>query len=109
MVMNKEQLDRVFSALADSTRRGMLAQLAQGEVNISHLAQQYDMSQPAISKHLKVLDRAGLIQKKKNGREYLIRVNPKPMEEAQSWIGYYAKFWQTQFNAVEDYLNMNEK
>ncbi|TDF35167.1 ArsR family transcriptional regulator [Alteromonadaceae bacterium M269] len=107
--MNKNQLDLVFSALSDSTRRGMLAQLAQGEANISQLAKQYEMSQPAISKHLRVLDKAGLIQKKKKGREFIIRVNPEPIEEAQTWIGYYARFWKQQFDAVEEYLNTHDK
>lgn len=106
--MNKNQLDLVFSALSDATRRGMLAQLALGEANISQLAEQYEMSQPAISKHLRVLDKAGLIKRKKKGREYLIRVNPEPIEEAQTWIGYYARFWKEQFDAVEDYLQLKE-
>ena len=98
------KLDTVFSALSDETRRGMLAQLAKGEANISALAERYTMSQPAISKHIKVLERAGLITKSKRGREIIVRVNPAPMKEARDWISYYAQFWEDQFDAVEAYL-----
>ena len=107
MVMNKNQLDFVFSALADQTRRGMLAQLADGEVNISTLAKRHDMSQPAISKLLRVLERAKLIQRTRQGREHLIKVDPRPIEEASSWISHYSKFWKLQFDAVEAYLQSN--
>lgn len=102
--MNKERLDLVFSALADKTRRGMLAQLAEGEANISQLAGGYDISQPAISKHIRVLEKAGLITRTKAGRETLIRVNPGAIEDAQNWIGYYARFWKAQFDAVDTHL-----
>lgn len=105
--MNKPQLDLVFGALADATRRGMLAQLAHGETNITTLATPYQISQPAISKHLRVLERAGLIEKTKHGRETIIRAKAKPAEEARDWIAYYAHFWKEQFDAVEDYLNQN--
>ena len=104
MVKQNEQLDKVFGALSDATRRGMLAQLAQGEANISALAAPYDISQPAASKHLRVLEKAGLIKRTKRGREYIIRANPKPAEQARDWIAYYTQFWNAQFDAVEDYL-----
>ena len=103
MVMNK--LNLVFSALADETRRGMLTQLADGEANVSALAARYEMSQPAISKHLKVLERAGLITKTRRGRERFVRVNTKPLRKARNWISHYAKFWEQQFDAVETYLS----
>lgn len=98
-------LNLVFSALADETRRGMLTQLADGEANVSALAARYEMSQPAISKHLKVLERAGLITKTRRGRERFVRVNTKPLREARNWISHYAQFWEQQFDAVETYLN----
>ena len=107
--MNSTQLDSVFSALSDSTRRGMLAQLAKGETNITALAEPYNISQPAISKHIRVLERAGLIEKKKQGREYLIRANPAPAEHARDWIAYYTRFWNEQFDAVDDYLKQNRE
>ena len=106
--MDDDRLDLVFSALADQTRRGMLAQLAEGEANISKLAQRYEMSQPAISKHIRVLEKAGLITRTKSGRESLIRVNPASIEEAQTWIGYYARFWKAQFDAVETHLKRSK-
>ena len=102
--MNNHDLDFVFAALSDSTRRGMLAQLARGESNVSSLAEEYEISQPAISKHLRVLERANLITREKRGRENIVRVDPRPIEDAQKWIALYSKFWRLQFDAVEDYL-----
>lgn len=102
--MNEASLNQVFSALSDPTRRGMLAQLAEGEANVRSLAQRYEMSQPAISKHLRVLESAGLITRTKRGRENIVRVDPRPIEDARTWIGYYARFWRQQFDDVEQYL-----
>lgn len=102
--MNEQNLDLVFGALSDATRRGMLAQLSQGEANITALAAPYDMSQPAISKHLRVLERAGLIERIKRGREHFIKANAGPAEQAGGWIAYYAQFWRQQFDAVDAYL-----
>ena len=95
----------VFSALSDPIRRGILERLAQGETNVSTLAAPYEVSQPAVSKHLRVLERAGLIVRTRQGREHRIRVNPVPLEEAQGWIGHYARLWKRQFDAVDAYLN----
>ncbi|MEM9616827.1 MAG: metalloregulator ArsR/SmtB family transcription factor [Pseudomonadota bacterium] len=102
--MNAISLNQVFSALSDPTRRGMLAQLAEGEANVRSLAQRYEMSQPAISKHLRVLESAGLITRTKRGRENIVRVDPRPIEEARTWIGCYARFWRQQFDDLEQYL-----
>jgi DNA-binding transcriptional ArsR family regulator len=102
--MDSQRLDKVFAALADPTRRGILAQLSRGESRVSKLAEPYGISQPAISKHLRVLERAGLIQRTRRGREHHIRVDPRPIEEAQGWIAIYAEYWQQQFNAVDEYL-----
>ena len=102
--MNEEQLTTVFSALSDSTRRGMLSQLAGGESNVRTLAEQYEISQPAISKHLRVLERAGLITRTKQGRENIVKADPKPMEDAADWIQIYAKYCRMHFDAVENYL-----
>ena len=107
--MNQTSLNKVFSALSDPTRRGMLAQLASGESNVSSLADQYEISQPAISKHLRVLEDAGLITRKKHGRQNIVRVNPKPIEEAETWIGHYARFWRQQFDDVEQYLEAKKQ
>ncbi len=82
----------------------MLEQLAAGETNVGTLGEPYDMSQPAVSKHLRVLERAGLIRRTRQGREHRIRVDPRPIEEASTWIGRYARFWKQQFDAVDAYL-----
>lgn len=102
-------LDLVFSALSDPTRRGMLERLADGETNVRTLAEPCEMSQPAVSKHLRVLERAGLIRRSKRGREHHIRVDPRPIEEAATWIGHYARLWHQQFDAVEEYLSAHIK
>ncbi len=102
--MRTEPLDLVFAALADPTRRGMLEQLADGETNVGALAEPHEMSQPAVSKHLRVLERAGLIQRTRRGREHRIRVDPRPLEAASTWIEHYARFWNRQFDAVDAYL-----
>ncbi len=97
-------MDLVFAALSDPTRRGMLERLAEGETNVGTLAAPYDISQPAASKHLRALERAGLIQRTRHGREHRIRVDPRPLQEASSWLGRYARFWNQQFDAVDEYL-----
>ena len=102
--MYESQLDLIFGALSDATRRGILAQLARGETNIITLAAPYEMSQPAFSKHVRVLEKAGLIQRSRRGREHWLRVNPAMAEQARDWIDYYAKFWREQFDDVEAYL-----
>lgn len=103
---NNENLDLIFGALSDATRRGMLAQLSDGETNITALAAPYAMSQPAISKHLRVLERAGLIARTRRGRDHYIKAVPGPAKEAGGWIAYYAKFWKQQFDDVETYLQI---
>ena len=107
--MKSSDLDSIFGALADPTRRGILEQLSRGEANVSTLAKPYDVSQPAISKHLRVLERAGLITRTRRGREHHIRVDPRPIEEARGWMAAYADFWRQQFDAVDDYLKKQRK
>ncbi len=104
MVINDAQLDLAFGALSDATRRGMLRQLSQGEANVSTLAQPYEMSQPAISKHVRVLEKAGLIEREKRGREQIVRIKPETAKQAADWITYYLRFWTQQFDEVEQYL-----
>lgn len=109
LVMDQKNLDRVFGALSDATRRGILAQLAAGETNVAALAEPYAMSQPAISKHLKVLEKAGLISREKRGRENIVTANAEPAEAAVAWITHYAQFWKDHFDQVEKYLQENQK
>ncbi len=104
MVIDSTQLDRVFGALSDTTRRGILAQLADGARNVRQLTAPYNMSQPAISKHLRVLEGAGLIERWKIGRETHVRAKPETAKEAAAWIAHYSQFWEQHFDAVEQIL-----
>jgi DNA-binding transcriptional ArsR family regulator len=97
-------LDATFGALADPTRRAILARLALGETSVSELAQPFRMSLPAVAKHLRVLDRAGLIAHEKNGRVRRCRLHPQPLATAAQWIAHYQKFWEDQFDALEDFI-----
>lgn len=107
--MHSTELDSVFRALSDPTRRGMLEQLSRGEANVGALAKPHAMSQPAISKHLRVLEQAGLITRTRRGREQFVRVNPQPMDGANAWIERYAAYWRQRFDDVEVYLRKEGK
>jgi DNA-binding transcriptional ArsR family regulator len=105
MVNNiRDSLNLTFSALADPTRRAILARLAQGETSVTDLAQPFDISLPAISKHLRVLERAGLLRQEKEGRVRRCRLRAEPLRAAAAWIGFYEQFWEGQFEALADYL-----
>lgn len=104
MVIDSTQLDKIFGALSDTTRRGILAQLSEGPANVAQLARPYEMSQPAVTKHLKVLETAGLVVRWKVGRETHVRVRPETANEAADWIIHYSKFWERQFDAVDEIL-----
>ena len=108
MVIDEQKLDLVFNALADKTRRAMLATLSEGQSNISTLAAPHKMSQPAISKHMRVLERAGLIKRTKNGREHIISVAPAPAKQVGDWIAFYTSHWIDRFDAVDTYLTENK-
>ena len=99
-------LDAIFSALSDSTRRSILERLAEGEATVTELAQPFadDMSLPAISKHLRVLENAGLIIRAREGRIHRLRLNPASLKTAAEWLAYYRQFWDTQFDSLADYL-----
>ena len=97
-------LSRVFGALSDPTRRGILEQLSRGETNVGRLAAPYAISPPAVSKHLRVLEDAGLIRRTRAGREHRIKVGPRPIDEARDWIAEHVQYWKRHFDAVEDYL-----
>ncbi len=98
-------LDRTFSALSDPTRRAILSRLAGGESSVGKLAAPFNMSLPAVSKHLRVLEEAGLLRRKKDGRVRRCRLSPGAMKEASDWLGFYQKFWEAQFDSLENYLN----
>ena len=98
-------LDRTFGALADPTRRRILAQLAQGEECVTELARPYAMSLAAVSKHLIVLEKAGLVKRRRDGRVHALRLEAKPMQEAQAWMNRYRQFWEGNLDQFENYLN----
>jgi DNA-binding transcriptional ArsR family regulator len=102
-------LDNTFAALSDVTRRGILARLAQGEASISDLAAPYEMSLPAVSKHLRVLERAKLVERRKDGRVHRCRLAADPMKGAAEWIEKYRRFWERQFDSLAQYLEGSQK
>ncbi len=99
-----EALDRTFAALADPTRRRILQHLAAGEQCVTHLAAPHAMSLPAISKHLRVLERAGLVSRQRDGRIHHLTLEAKPMKQADAWIEKYRRFWEGSFDRLDDYL-----
>lgn len=94
-------LDAVFSALADPTRRGIIARLASGDAAVGDLAEPFEMSQPAISKHLKVLEKAGLIERRIDKQRRLSSLKAEPMKEAVNWLEQYKEFWLTSFDQLD--------
>ena len=96
------RLDQVFHALSDPTRRALLGRLGRGEATVTELAAPFSTSLPAISKHLKVLEQAGLLRREVRGREHHCRLEPAPLRSALAWIGFYRKFWEERLDALED-------
>lgn len=99
-----DQLSRTFAALADPTRRGILARLAGGEASVSELARPFDMTMPAITKHLKVLEKAGLIKRGRDAQWRPCQLNAEPLKNASDWIDDYRQFWEQRFDRLDDYL-----
>ncbi len=97
-------LDATFAALADPTRRAILARLARGQATVGDLARPFEVSPPAISRHLRTLEAAGLISREREGRVHRIRLVPRRLREAAEWIDYYEKFWHSRLDALEAYL-----
>ena len=98
-------LDRTFGALADPTRRRILAQLAKGEECVTNLARPHAMSLAAVSKHLIVLEKAGLVKRRRDGRVHSLALEAKPMLEAREWLDGYRKFWEANLEQFEKYIN----
>jgi DNA-binding transcriptional ArsR family regulator len=98
-------LDRTFGALADPTRRRILAQLAKGEECVTKLARPHAMSLAAVSKHLIVLEKAGLVKRRRDGRVHSLALEAKPMQEAREWLDGYRKFWEANLEQFEKYLD----
>jgi DNA-binding transcriptional ArsR family regulator len=102
---SSQQLDATFAALADPTRRAILARLASGEASVKELAKPFDMSQPAISKHLMVLERAGLVSRGRDAQRRPRRIEAKPLAEATQWLERYRELWEDRFQHLDALLN----
>lgn len=105
MVTNNPQLDVTFGALADGTRRAILTRLAHGRATVGELARPFSMSRPAISKHLRVLERAGLVERARDGRMSRCGLNPAPMKAAADWVERYRRHWEAQLDALAKYFD----
>lgn len=102
--MSPDRLSKVFAALADPTRREILAQLSKGTRSVTELAEPHDMSLPAISKHLRVLERSGLIRRGREAQWRPCRIQAAPLKEAVDWIGQYRRHWEERLDRLDDYL-----
>ena len=102
--MSLDQLSATYAALADPTRRAILARLATGETSVTELAEPFEMSLPAVSKHLKVLERAGLIARGRKAQWRPCRLEAAPLKEAADWLEEYRRFWEESFDRLDEYL-----
>jgi DNA-binding transcriptional ArsR family regulator len=102
--MTQDHLSSTFAALADPTRRAILARLASGEAPVTELAKPFDMSMPAISKHLKVLERAGLIARSREAQRRPCRIEAGRLKEVSEWVEHYRQFWEQSLDRLDDYL-----
>jgi DNA-binding transcriptional ArsR family regulator len=103
--VSSDQLSVTFAALADPTRRAILAHLAKGEASVTELAEPFEMSLPAISKHLKVLERAGLITRGREAQWRPCQIKAEPLKDAMDWIEQYRQFWEERLDRLDDYLH----
>jgi len=97
-------LDQTFAALSDPTRRAIISQLAKGEFSIMELASPFDMSLPAVSKHVRILEDAGLLIRKKRGRVHYCHLNARPLRDAAQWLVFYQQFWDSKLDALANFL-----
>ena len=105
-----DRLSQTFAALANSTRRAILARLAEGEATVNELAEPFDMSLPAISKHIKVLERAGLITQGRKAQYRPCTIDVTPLKEISRWTEKYRQIWEARFDRIDDYINqLNDK
>jgi DNA-binding transcriptional ArsR family regulator len=107
--MPSDHLSTTFAALADPTRRAILARLASGQASVMELAEPFEMSLPAISKHLKVLERAGLIARSREAQWRPCRIEAGPLKEVSDWLEHYRLFWEQSFDRLDDYLTKMKK
>jgi DNA-binding transcriptional ArsR family regulator len=106
---SSDALNRTFAALADPTRRRILAHLARGDKRVTHLARPHAMSLPAVSKHLRVLEKAGLLRRRRYGRVHEMQLDAKPLKQAAQWVEEYRKFWEGSLDSLAAYLEKTAK
>ncbi len=102
--MSESELDRAFGALSDTTRRAILARLAEGDAGVLDVAAPFPMSQPAITKHLNVLEEAGLISRHRHARQRLCHLEPERLKQLSDWVGSYRDFWEESFERLDELL-----
>jgi DNA-binding transcriptional ArsR family regulator len=107
--MSTDRLSQTFAALADPTRRAILARLAQGEATVTELAAPFDMSLPGISKHLKVLEKAGLIERGREAQWRPCRLHAEPLREVDDWVERYRRHWEQSFDRLDEYLRQLQR
>ena len=108
-VLDEERLDETFAALANSTRRAILARLAEGEASVNELAEPFDLTLPAVSKHLKVLERAGLIVRSQRAQYRPCALDPTALRAVSSWADHYRRIWEERFDRMDDRLRQLER
>ncbi len=109
MVKYLRNLDATFSALGDPIRRAIVVRLSRGECSVTNLAQPFEVSLPAISKHLRVLEKAGLLARRREGRVHRCRLVTRPLKDAEKWITRYRQFWEQRLDALSEYLEESRK
>jgi DNA-binding transcriptional ArsR family regulator len=109
LVIDEDRLGETFAALANSTRRAILARLAQGEANVNELAELFDMALPSVSKHIKVLTRAGLVVRSQRAQYRPCALDPAPLEAVSTWAEQYRPIWEARFERMDDYLTRLRK
>lgn len=102
-------LDAAFHALADPTRRAILERLRDGEASVGELAAPFEVSLPAVSRHLRVLEEAGLVARRRQGRRHLLRLEPAPLQEAEAWLARTRRFWERRLDALETLLEEEDR
>ncbi|MBT8077723.1 MAG: metalloregulator ArsR/SmtB family transcription factor [Gammaproteobacteria bacterium] len=102
MQQSGEQLDQVFFALSDPTRRAIVSRLAEGSTTVGELAKPFDISAPAISRHMRVLESAGLLRREVKGREHLCTLSTMALKTAEDWLNFHRDFWESRFDALEE-------
>lgn len=109
LTREEDDLDQLFAALADPTRRAIVARLARGEASVGELTEPFSISQPAISRHLKVLEAAGLISRHREAQRRPCRLEPDRLRQASEWLGTYREYWEASYGRLDDYLDTLQK